>query len=177
MSGNVFCSGCQKSLETLDDMMRGVCNDCRSASQSPSPMAQEWSVLLENIEDGRHCPCCGQFVKAYRRKLRANHVRFLRQLVEKTSSTEPWLHYKTMKFAGRDYNYLQHFGLAQSKPGGFWKPTSLGYAFLAGTTSVPEWLLVYDNQVFSRSDRQMFVSECEASGEFDRAGLMRGDGS
>ena len=177
MSGSTSCEKCGKGLDNLDDMMRGVCNSCRSTPSASEGMSKDWLFLLENIEDGRHCPCCGQFVKAYRRKLRANHVRFLRQLVEKTSSAEPWIHYKTLRFAGRDYNYLQHFGLAESKPGGFWRATSLGHSFLSGSVSVPEWLLIYDNQVFSRSERPVFIFECEASGEFDRSGLMRGEAS
>lgn len=159
------CRKCQASLDTLDAMMRELCGPCR-LEDAPQPLN-----LFENLEDGRHCPCCGQWVKAYKRRLRANHVRFLRQLAERGTSVDPWVHYKTLRFAGRDYNYLAHFGLAEARAGGFWRPTPKGYSFLAGSCAVPEWILVFDNQVMGASTHEVTVSQCEAGGEFTRADL------
>lgn len=134
--------------------------------------------LLGRLEDGSSCPCCGQFVKAYKRKLRANHVRFLLDLVRLApSSDDGWVHYSDCFYVGRDYNFLVHFGLAEWRIGGYWRPTGLGVAFVQNDVRAPEWVLVYNNHVIRQADREISIRDCLASGDFDYDALMVGAGS
>ena len=140
------------------------------------------AALLTNIEEGATCPCCGQFVRAYRRKLRSNHARFLADLIRLSTREEPWVHYTRCFYRGRDYNYLNHFGLAESTTlgrsrTGFWRATAEGVRFILEDGRAPEWILVYNNQVLTRSDKMTTCRELLAGGGFDYDALMGSIGS
>lgn len=136
------------------------------------------STLVANVERGTRCPCCGQFAKAYKRRLRGNHARFLFDVARLSSEEEPWVHYKRCYFAGRDYNYLRHFGLAEVvEREGLWKLTPLGQRFLMGEVGVPQWILVFNNEVVDRAKETLLVRECLTQGGFDYDALMYGEGS
>jgi hypothetical protein len=134
--------------------------------------------LANNIERGARCPCCGQFAKAYRRRLRGNHARFLVDVARLATPDNPWVHYKQCHFAGRDYNYLRHFGLAEvQEREGLWKITDYGARFLLGKIGVPAWILVFNNEVVDHAKEALTVRECLAQGGFDYDQLMYGEGS
>jgi hypothetical protein len=128
--------------------------------------------LYSRLETGSDCPCCGQKVKAYKRMLRANHVRFLVDLVRKTTREEPWIHYRECFFQGRDYNYLSHFGLAEFRERGLWRATTRGQIFVLGQTTVPAWIEVYNNSVIREASQHVSVRECLQAGDFDYDALM-----
>jgi hypothetical protein len=132
--------------------------------------------LVQNIERGTHCPCCGQLAKAYRRSLRGNHARFLVDVANFATPETPWVHYSRCHFAGRDYNYLRHFGLAETiEREGLWKLTELGARFLIGQVGVPTWILIFNNQIVDRSKKMLSVRECLAKGGFDYDDLMQSE--
>lgn len=137
--------------------------------------------IVTNVEKGTHCPCCGQFAKAYRRRIRGNHARFLFDVARLSTEESPWVHYKSCYFAGRDYAYLSHYGLAETKPReGLWKITAQGIAFISGKARIPAWILVFNNHVVARADRddeQIDIRACLSSGGFDYDELMYGQGS
>jgi hypothetical protein len=136
------------------------------------------SSLVANVERGARCPCCGQFAKAYKRRVRGNHARFLFDVARLATDESPWVHYKQCFFAGRDYNYLRHFGLADvQEREGLWKLTQLGARFLMGDVGVPAWILVFNNEVVDRAKETRTVRECLAQGGFDYDALMYGEGS
>lgn len=135
-------------------------------------------LLVQNIEKGMSCPCCGQFAKAYKRRVRGNHVRFLFDVVRHSTEEQPWVHYTKCQYAGRDYAYLRHYGLAEVKEReGLWKLTDTGGRFLVGKVTIPEWILVFNNAVVAQADEQVGVRDCLASAGFDYDELMYGEGS
>lgn len=108
--------------------------------------------------DGGECPCCGQNIKVYRRKLNANMSRFLIRLVRQFKETQDWVKYTDIRTEGegRDYSYITKWGLAVTAPAvqsadkkdsGFWKPTEKGIQFALGLLKVPSHVYLYDNKV------------------------------
>jgi hypothetical protein len=128
--------------------------------------------LYARLETGSECPCCGQMVKSYKRRLRANHVKFLLDLIEKSTRDEPWVHYRKCRFAGRDYNYLAHFGLAEFKDRGLWQPTTKGRIFALGQTEVPEWVEVYNNRVIGVAEKTVHIHDCLNAGDFNLVDVL-----
>lgn len=136
------------------------------------------SFLASQAEKGAYCPCCGQFVKAYRRIIRGNHARFLLDVARKTSKEQPWVHYKKCIFGGRDYNYLRHFGLAETQERtGFWQVTEFGMDFIREKASIPAWIVVYNNKVLDKATNVVTIRDCLKRGGFDYDALMAGAGS
>lgn len=136
--------------------------------------------IVKNVESGSVCPCCGQFAKAYKRRIRGNHTRFLVDVARLATAEDPWVHYKKCFFAGRDYAYLRHFGLAETREReGLWKITPEGARFLMGEegAGVPEWILVFNNEVVVRAEKIISARDCLAQGGFDYDELMYGSGS
>lgn len=127
--------------------------------------------LYARLETGSECPCCGQMVKSYRRKLRANHVKFLLDVIEKTREQE-WVHYRECRHAGRDYNYLAHFGLAEFKERGLWRPTTTGKIFALGQCEVPAWIEVYNNRVIGVAKTTVRMQDCLNAGDFNLVDVL-----
>lgn len=129
--------------------------------------------LWKVIHRGSSCPCCGQFVRAYKRRLRGNHVRFLVDVMRKARPEQPWVHYSACSFAGRDYNYLRHFGLAEVKEReGLWKLTEKGARFVSAMIEIPDYLLIFNNEVVGSSEKTIDVRKALAAGGFDYDALM-----
>lgn len=136
--------------------------------------------IVKNVESGSVCPCCGQLAKAYKRRIRGNHTRFLVDVARLATAEDPWVHYSKCFFAGRDYAYLRHFGLAETREReGLWKITPHGERFLMGEegAGVPEWILVFNNEVVVRAEKVVSARDCLAQGGFDYDKLMYGSGS
>lgn len=142
--------------------------------------AKQW--LRARFDDGADCPCCGQFVKRYRRKLNSNMVRFLVSLGKaQRSSGEPWVDYRDCAFRGRDYNQIAHWGLAETAPlssdsekrtSGMWRATELGFAFLEGRERVPSHCYIYNGSALGFSEELISIHEATGS-HFDFSELMR----
>jgi len=143
-------------------------------------VAEATALLVRRVESGSNCPCCGQFANAYKRRIRGNHTRFLVDVARLATAEDPWVHYTKCFFAGRDYAYLRHFGLAETREReGLWKITPHGERFLLGEedAGVPEWILVFNNAVVARAEKIMSARDCLAQGGFDYDDLMHGSGS
>jgi len=108
--------------------------------------AIEW--LYDHLDDGVHCPCCGQYAKRYRRKMYGTQARTL---------IYAWQHYGQEFFHlsvldGRapgvrqaDFPKLAYWGLVAKHPyGPTWCLTDRGVAFVQRRLAVPEAVFVYD---------------------------------
>ena len=110
--------------------------------------------------------------------VRGNHARFLIDVSRKTSEDEPWIHYRKCIFGGRDYNYLRHFGLAETQERtGLWRVTDLGKDFILDRATVPSWIMVYNNKILDRAKSAVSIKDCLKKGGFDYDALMSGKGS
>ena len=145
-------------------------------SASPT-VAEAVADLLLHVEEGKDCPCCGQRAQAYKRRVRGNHARFLIDLEVDTLAVCVVNHSQCF-FAGRDYNYLVHFGLAEAQHRtGLWRPLPAGIEFVHDRGRIPEWLLIYNNTIIRRAERTVTIRDCMSGGEFDYDALMNGEGS
>jgi hypothetical protein len=121
--------------------------------------------LRDNYADGVDCPCCGQFVKLYKRKLNSSMAAILiavfqhsgREYVHIPSliSSLPHLH---ASLGGGDFSKLAHWGLIAKKDDvrddgsnrtGQWRVTKKGEQFIKNEIFVAKHVFLY-NGIFRR---------------------------
>jgi len=125
------------------------------------------NLLKESVykRTNEGCPTCGHYYRNYKRKLSSNMVRFLISLVNKYENKQQYVHYRKLPFKGRDYNYLAHWGLAETydmktpkkNNSGWWCPTKLGIDFVNNLVTVPSYLVICCNQIVDVSKNQVNV--------------------
>jgi len=134
--------------------------------------------ILEST-DARECPCCGQIVKLYPRKLHSKMAAFLCSLVHfsRKKIADGWVHIRKINIgekASTDASYLVHWGLVERDNKGSYRPTKNGKAFARGKLEVPSHAMVYDRD-HCLGVSNMLVSVDEALGEeFSREELLYG---
>jgi len=141
-------------------------------------LAAAKELVEHRREKGIECPCCGQYVKLYKRKLNANMAMFLTSLVKLYEETHDWVSYQKCKFRGRDYSYITCWKLAMTgvdetgkkRTSGLWKPTTRGIDFVHGTISIPSHVFLLDNVVQGFSSSTIFIQDVDG---FDYQELMR----
>ena len=116
--------------------------------------------LRNNFEEGVDCPCCGRYVRLYKRKLNSGMALTLIRLVKlrgtaKTHVKKFLLEHKFNN--GHDWSRLKDWGLLEkveddeddsdSKTSGKWKVTPAGLKFVAGKLTVKSHIHVYDNKL------------------------------
>ena len=132
-------------------------------------LAAAQQYILSNRAMGVNCPCCNQFCKLYRRKLNSNMARFLISLFEAwyDQGQKGWVHYKQLKFTGRDYPYLKMWNLAETpivtpsgakKMSGLWRPTERGIDFVLQRITVPSHVNHHRKNVFGFEDAQVSIN-------------------
>ena len=124
--------------------------------------------LKANWEKGTDCPCCGQFVKLYKRRLNAGACRaliFMYRLERDRQVDEEWdgwIHvqqdfakYFRVNANSMDYSQAQWWELIESKPNvddptkkdsGYWKLTPRGKLFVQNKLEVMSHAYLYNNK-------------------------------
>lgn len=115
-----------------------------------------------HYEEGASCPCCGQFVKLYKRQLNSMMARQLLAIWKHYAipgNWRTWLHASTyLRTCGldRECAKLRFWGLIDEQSGsrddggkhrGFYHITERGVDFAAGMTTVPKFIYCYNNQL------------------------------
>lgn len=148
---------------------------------------QARSQVMEKAKDGgTTCPCCGQRVQVYRRKITSMMARQLIEMYRLTRNGKHWVHTKDMVLGGSssgDFAKLKFWGLIEPMPhnpgdkgkktSGYWKITQKGWKFVQGTTEVPKYSFVFNDELQSISDEYTDIRKC-LDDKFDYAELMRG---
>lgn len=146
---------------------------------------------------GTECPCCGQFVKLYRRRLNNALAHALILMVNRPKTSDPWFHVPTYlasqtataTIRGGDWAKLTYWDLIEplaaerrdgSKRSGFYKVTDKGYQFARGRITVPKYAYVYNSTLYGFSDGDKYPMQTttirEALGaKFNYAELMGTD--
>lgn len=138
--------------------------------------------LNAGLEEGVECEICNQFAKEYKRAFNANQAVFMRSLVVQSvkdikNGGDGWIHHSDLKYTGRDYTMVAHWGLAQTnrmerdedgkkkkKTTGMWKPTEEGISFVKGSNKVRSHIFMYNGSC--REDTEApFVSIYDALGK------------
>jgi hypothetical protein len=123
--------------------------------------AKTW--LLERLDDGVSCPCCGQFAKRYKRKLNSSMAHALVLFYRHVGAQEEYVHVPSipeLRVSGRpgggDWAKLALWGLVEekeeerddgSKRAGLWRMTHLGVRFVRNQMRVPRCVFLYDGAV------------------------------
>lgn len=142
--------------------------------------------LRANFEKGVDCPCCGQFVKLYKRKLNSGMALFLIGLMrlwkknpnKQFFSNKEVMNEMNLAVTSLDYSVMRHFGLiepriseAGKRDSGYWRMTPKGFLFVQGHKS-SKYIFLYRNKRQGVSDEQITIRE--ALGEkFDYEELMK----
>lgn len=136
--------------------------------------------IVKDLHKGTACPCCGQVVKLYKRKLYDKQVDWLIWLVGEHFRTKDWVSVSDYPSRGGDYSKLVFWNLVELKPkdvtarrkrtSGLWRPTQTGVDFVRGRVRVPAHVLVLNNKPFQFSEET--VSVVDVAGEsFDYSSL------
>jgi hypothetical protein len=146
------------------------------------------STMAGKLQGGqiRPCPCCGQKVKIYKRKLNANMARWLIWLVKAYRDARRWWSVNEgpvlqNRKGGGDFAKLVHWGLIREKPNeadsskrtsGFWKPTKKGALFARMKIEVPSHVHLYNNEIVGWSDTPITIENALGK-RFNYRELMR----
>jgi len=142
-------------------------------------------VITDHFEQGIDCPCCGRYVKLYKRKLHNEMATFLMQLVRQYKSEPRWYSTRELVTSARkastDGSYLVHWGLIERKSSknssgatcGMYRPTKLGIKFSQNKVSVPSHLHMICGEVAGFGPDHIYIKDCLES-PFEFAQLMGG---
>ena len=129
--------------------------------------------MSEYFDEGTKCPCCGQFVKKYKRKLNSGMARTLTQIFkdnpDRYVDVKEFLRSKGYKNS-HDWTLLKHWGILTVREDGMYKITQMGRNFLSGFPTHSH-IYMYNNKMMGFGEGQTTISE--ALGEpFDLQELM-----
>lgn len=135
-------------------------------------VADAWSEFDETWADGTDCPCCGQWVQVYERRIYGPVAVFLLWLVGASGRGSEWVHVNEApvlqgRRGGGDKDKLKLFGLAEDqrsedaskRSSGLWKPTPRGIRFASGEIEVPKYAYVFNKEVRGFSDETVSIQE------------------
>ena len=135
--------------------------------------------LRDGFEAGTECPCCGRFVKAYKRKLNSGMAPAL-ILIYKLTKNKNYVHiqnefvYYKLRATTMDYAYAEKWKLieADSDQNGYWRITQLGKSFVLNQIDLPEYCLVYNGNVYKWADDKIGIKTALTI-SFDYSELMK----
>jgi hypothetical protein len=115
--------------------------------------------LMENLDDGSRCPCCGQLAKRYKRTIYSSQVAQLISLyrLNRKHGWERYFHRTIVVRAANnnDLGFLRHWGLLELEPNvdpskkdsGNFRITDLGRRFVEMKERVPKSCFQYNDNV------------------------------
>jgi len=118
------------------------------------------AFLNKERHNGAICPCCGQFVKVYKRPVTPKMAKNLITLYRVGRTN--WVDIKSIDVRGGDYAKLRHWGLTEqsSRGSGLWRLTLRGMKFVLEQICIPRRAHIYNNQVLAFSGREVSIREC-----------------
>jgi hypothetical protein len=144
-------------------------------------LAQARAELMDELDEGTTCPCCGQHAQRYRWSLYSTACWMLIRLYEAGGVTE-FVESKRVKRPGDggSASHLWLWGLVEHEPdrrpdggkSGWWRVTAAGERFIRGG-SIPKYAYVY-NGVVERHDGQLVTISDRLGHPFDWNDHMRG---
>lgn len=130
--------------------------------------------LRDNFEKGVDCPCCGQFVKKYNRKITSSMAYGL-LLLSKLSPEKKWIHVdEIVKISAishkaiADFPKFKYWGLIiasdeqredGSKRNGMWMITDKGRDFVNGVVKIPSRVLIYNSKFIGFDGDDVTIQE------------------
>ena len=122
--------------------------------------------LRTSFKEGTNCPCCGKYVKAYKRKLNSGISRSLIIMYKLGALDGHYIHvqgdfqtlYK-LRATTMDYAYAEKWKLIKADPdnNGYWSLTNRGKEFVLNQIDLPEYCLVYNGKVYKWADNHISI--------------------
>lgn len=128
------------------------------------------------------CPCCGRYAQVYKRHINCTIARQLIMLHKKADRN--YLHASLLIPSGQtgqgDLTKAKYFKLIEAMPeesevkksSGFWRLTEKGLGFIKGEILIPEYVLIFDDNVIGVSETHIDIKQSLASGGFNYSDLM-----
>lgn len=133
--------------------------------------------LLRNLDEGTNCPCCGQWAQRYKRNMQAS-IAVPLILIHRAArrSSDGYIDVRPLAMRGGDYAKALWWGLIAKHPTqqSHFRVTEEGERFITMATSVPKYVVVYNNEVVGKSNQRIDIKTALGK-KFDYAKLMRGD--
>jgi hypothetical protein len=116
---------------------------------------------------GAECPCCGQYVKVYKRALTKEMAGCLVDLVLKYYNKRAWIPVRELETRGGDYAKLLWWNLIQfespksgsARAAGGMRPTPLGVKFALNRAKVASHVLLYNNKSLGFDGSEIGIEE------------------
>jgi len=138
--------------------------------------------LKQNYEKGAKCPCCGQNVKLYKRKLNSGMAYVLIHIYKQ----DDWINVKDYLRENKlrnnhDWTLLKYWGLIEeklleekgkAKSSGVWRITELGKKFVECKAVVNKYVLIYNTMFRGFTGEEILIPETLKS-YFNYNELMR----
>ena len=125
--------------------------------------------IRDNFQEGSSCPCCGQFVKLYKRKLTSGMAKALINLYYASSrSTKRYIHITDLgHLNGGEFAQLQRWGLIVEQPNedeekrtsGMWAITYDGMSFVEKLRTVPSHVYTYNGKTIKFSVKETNIEQ------------------
>lgn len=137
--------------------------------ENTSTISEAKTYLRANFEEGLECPCCGQFVKLYKRRITSAQAIALIRFYNKTLETGIEWHHVTefgeAAFRGGDFAKLRYWGLIEEsfnhdgskKNSGYWKITQRGIRFITGQRNITKYIHIYNDVVRGHSEEEVSI--------------------
>lgn len=146
-------------------------------------IAEAKKHLRYNFQEGTDCPCCGQFVKSYRRSISGAMAYGLLLVYKEQRESDSWVDttelFQQRMFA--DFAKLRFWNLIEKLEGkredgskriGIWRLTNEGKAFVTEYIEVPKYALVYNNTKIGQDGEYVSIKDCLGK-KFDYAEIMQ----
>lgn len=137
--------------------------------------------LRNGWQQGVNCPCCGQLVKLYDRKLNSGMAIFLLGLYGSTFEGN-FEHASTVLVGTKslDYSVLRHWRLieednrlvAGKRKSGFWRVSERGRKFVEAKITVPSHVKLFNNKLVGFSEDRISITQALGK-NFDYNEVMR----
>lgn len=127
------------------------------------------------------CPCCGRYAKIYKRALHKGIAMSLIRLYN-TGGANGYIHISRFctVAGGVDIPLARFWGLVEQRPnddatkrtGGYWRLTPHGVDFVERRTTIPKYVLLYNNKLVGTEGRGVSIKDC-LTDKFDYSQLMQ----
>lgn len=117
------------------------------------------------------CPCCDRYAQVYRRRIYSTPAAQL-ILLKKLGGAENFIHSSRLVFSGAtsvgDFAKAKYWELIEEKPNtdedknrsGFWRLTEMGFAFVNGDMTIPEFVYIFNDGIIDWSDKEVKIQDC-----------------
>lgn len=143
------------------------------------------------VQQGGHCPGCGQRVQLYKRYINSSIALSLIALYkhEKTLQRGEYTHWQSFykqsdlpASVSSQVTSSKYWGLLEKKnskkddgnpDSGFWRLTTKGELFVEGALSVPKSLYVFADKIFDETEEKIYIKDALKK-HFNYTELMEG---